>query len=520
MTRLLLLLLLFPLLIMTSCKGSQKAGASKQDDGIIEVIVLHINDVYEIGPLEGGRVGGMARISTLKYMLEAENPNVLLVHAGDFLSPSLLGTFRYQGQRINGRHMVEVMNALEVDLVTFGNHEFDIDEEALQARLNESNFTWLGTNVRHRTGPEDTEPFYSEKFAQRVYMPDTYIWNVKDADGTSARIGFFGSTIPSNPRDYVVYEDIFDKPLYVYPALAKRTDVVLGLTHLELEQDKELARRMPKVPLLMGGHDHDNSLDTIGSTLIAKADANAKTVYVHRLRIDKRKGETSVHSTLVNLDEKIPFEPEVEAVVNKWLAIQDETIGQTIDNPNEVLMTATVPLDGRERSVRNFQTNLGGLICRSLSASATSPVDGSMINSGGIRLDDQLEGDITAVDFFRAMPFGGAIYEADIDGDLLKIVLDVGMRNKGTGGYLQLDKIEFREMDNSWWVNGTPLDVNKTYRIALNDFLISGREIRLDFFTENHQGVRAVYKPTENDKNDPRNDIRSAITAYLKGGGR
>lgn len=511
---------LIALVFLAGCKGAQKSNESKQDDGIIDVIILHLNDVYEIGPLEGGRVGGMARIATLKETLKAENPNVLVVHAGDFLSPSLLGTFRYEGQRINGRHMVDVMNALGVDLVTFGNHEFDIDEKSLQNRLNESKFTWLGTNVRHRLGPEEIEPFHSERLGQRVYMPDTYIWTARDFDGTTARIGFFGSTIPSNPQEYVVYDDIFDKPLAVYPKLAERTDLVLGLTHLELEQDKKLASMMPNVPLLMGGHDHDNSIDTVGSTLIAKADANAKTVYVHRIRIDKRNKKTSVHSTLVHLDESIPFDSAVDEVVQKWLKIQNATISQTVDNPYEVILKTSEPLDGRESSVRNFQTNLGGLIARAMIASASSPVDGAMLNSGGIRIDDQLEGDITPVDFFRAMPFGGAVYEAEIDGDLLEIVLNVGLRNKGTGGYIQMTKMEYREIDKSWWVNGSPLDPNRTYRIALNDFLISGREIRLDFFTEKHPGVKAVHKPQSGDRNDPRSDIRSAVITYLRGGGK
>lgn len=67
--------------------------------------------------------------------LMTENSNTLTVLAGDFLSPSLLGTLKWEGERIKGKHMVDVLNATGIDLVTFGNHEFDIDEASLQKEL-------------------------------------------------------------------------------------------------------------------------------------------------------------------------------------------------------------------------------------------------------------------------------------------------------------------------------------------------------------------------------------------------
>ncbi len=52
-------------------------------------------------------------------------PNTYLFMAGDF-NPSLVGTIKYNGERIYGKQMVEVMNAMGFELATFGNHEFDI----------------------------------------------------------------------------------------------------------------------------------------------------------------------------------------------------------------------------------------------------------------------------------------------------------------------------------------------------------------------------------------------------------
>src|SRR5215213_5454632 len=113
------------------------------DDGKITVTLLQLNDVYEISPLEKGRFGGFAKIAELRNQLVKENPNTYTLLAGDFLSPSAIGTLSYEGKGIRGRQMVEMMNAVPVDLVTFGNHEFDLSESALNDRINESAFTWI-----------------------------------------------------------------------------------------------------------------------------------------------------------------------------------------------------------------------------------------------------------------------------------------------------------------------------------------------------------------------------------------
>ena len=102
------------LLLLFSC-GTKKDVVDRSiiiDDGKISLTFLQVNDVYEVAPLTGGQVGGMARIATLKKQLLAENPNTFTFMAGDFLSPSLLGTIKYEGQRIKGKQMVEVMNTV------------------------------------------------------------------------------------------------------------------------------------------------------------------------------------------------------------------------------------------------------------------------------------------------------------------------------------------------------------------------------------------------------------------------
>ena len=509
--RFLLFFLLFVLINSCSILYGDK---SVQQTDEIHFTILQMNDVYEIAPLEKGKVGGMARVATVRKELLKESPNLLTVHAGDFLNPSLLGTLKFQGERIKGRQMVEVMNGLGIDVVAFGNHEFDLKENELQNRMNESDFAWIGTNVLHRQG-DKLSAFYKEKNGKKYYAPKSYIWEFTDQrSGQALKIGFYSACINSTQKDYVYYEDPYQEAASVFNELKGEVDVVLGLTHLSIEQDLKMAAQLPESVLIMGGHEHDHSMNRVGNVVITKADANVKSVYVHRFSFNLKTKKTTVKSELVPINEKIEADAELDKIVSKWQQIQDDEISEIVDNPNEVIYKTKAPLDGRESSVRNQQTNLGGMIAAGMAASLKKEADCAIFNSGFIRLDDQLSGEIVVVDLFRAMPFGGGIYEIDLKGEVLKRALDVGIENAGTGGYLQWHNIIYEKADKSWKINGQMLDVGKVYHIAASEYLGDGKENRLEFFKENN--FINLEKADGKDPEDLRNDVRKAVVAYLK----
>lgn len=484
------------------------------DDGRIRFQILHINDVYEIAPLPGDNLGGFARLKTLFDSLYNENPNTLFVVAGDFLSPSLLSSLKVDGTRIAGRHMIEVMNHAGVDVVAFGNHEFDLKYEELRQRLDESEFEWLATNVLRRKG-DRLVPFHARYGDFDYYLPETYVWEISDADGTQLKIGIFSALLPANLKDYVYYEDIYDEALKAYLELNARCDLVLGLTHLDLEMDLKLASLLPQVPLIMGGHEHELHHDSVGNVHIFKADANAKTAWIHQFEVDKAliPGYVGRKSYVRRIDQTLPADPYVDEVVQKWLRIQQAVIRQAGIDPESVLLVADEPLDGREASVRNRATNLTRLITAAMVAAARRPVDAAILNGGAIRVDDQLRGPITGVDVFRTLPFGGSLVEVDLRGRLLRRVLEQGLRNKGKGGYLHWQGIAYR--DGQWRIADAPLEDEQTYHIILPSFLLTGLETGLDFFTQAHPDVLAVDAPV--DPEDVRADIRRAVIRYLLG---
>ena len=497
------------LLLLISCSSKKSIVNNPNDDGLIEIVFLHINDVYEIAPLEGGKKGGMARVATLKKQLLKENPNTLTILSGDFLNPSVIGTLKYKGKRIKGEQMIDVMNHLGVDLVTFGNHEFDLKQNELQERLNESNAVWLGTNVLLKTG-DKIHSFYHDQGSKKKYIQEMWIWEVEDTDGTKAKIGFFGTTINSNPKDYVIYEDFKVEAIKAYQFLAQYTDLVIGVTHLEVEEDLELAALLQDVPLLMGGHDHSNMMHTVGKSKVAKADANAKSAYVHRVRINTKNKSSNIESKLVELDESVALDPAVSKVVDKWNAIATEIFSKDGFNTNEVIATLPEPLDGRESSIRHKQTNLGQLVTSAMSDAYNNENDCTILNSGSIRIDDQISGQITQFDIIRAMPFGGGIAQVKMTGALLRSALDFGINKTGNGAFLQWDKIE--QVDGkAWKINGQLLKDDQTYTVILNDFLLLGFDIPT--LKEGTEGLSDIVKP---EKGDLKSDIRLLVIDYLK----
>ncbi|MCT8340948.1 bifunctional metallophosphatase/5'-nucleotidase [Flavobacteriaceae bacterium TK19130] len=478
-------------------------------NGIMTVKFIQINDVYEIAPLGGGKYGGMARVAYVVDSIRDRYPNTYLFMAGDFLNPSLLGSMKLDGEAIKGKQMVEVMNAMDFDLVTFGNHEFDLSEEELQQRLNESTFPWISSNVRHVVGDE-VKPFETKLSYGTEPISDYKILSAKDELGNEIRLGFFALTLNDNQKEYVDYGIVYKEAQRVYDILQPQTDFIIGLTHLSIDQDRRVAQVLPDVPLIMGGHEHYSMLERENNTVIAKADANAKSLYIHSLNYNLRTQVLHVNSKIMYLDEKVPLEPSVTRIVNRWNTVLETKMNEIGANPDEVIFTPPTPLDGTDNANRSIQTNLGGIITASMSYAWDYDVDAAIVNGGSFRVDDMLQGPLTPTDVYRVLPFGGDIKKVAIRGELLKRVLDYGKSQRGNGAYLQRHNIG-QDETGAWTISGKRISDRRTYQIAMSDFLLKGYDI--PFLTNTANGVRNVTDPKEESE---ASDIRKAVISYLR----
>lgn len=497
------------LLVLGACKTTKPLPEELYKEEVTFKFI-QLNDVYEIAPLGGGKFSGMARVAHVTDSIRSVEPNTFLVMAGDFLNPSLLGTVKVDGERLRGKHMIEVMNAMDFDLVTFGNHEFDLGVEDLQKRLNESTFDWTSANA-YQVLADGNSSFNKIVGTDTIRIPETKMLMVKQHDSIVMNIGVFSVMIDSNPVDYVYYSDYQLEAQTAFSTLKRSgADVVVGLTHLKVSQDVALLDMLPEVPIIMGGHEHNNMLVPTKTGIVAKADANAKTIYIHSFSYNKRTKDLKIDSHLMPIDDKITSKPAVKEIVDRWNSVLENKIKEVIADPNEVIYYAQTPLDGTDSASRGVQTNLGDILTHAMARSFDEEVDAAFVNGGSIRIDDELADAVTSIDIFRVLPFGGSVLKVKMTGALLIEVLDYGKSKGGTGAYLQRYNLN-ESPTGGWLLEGNAIEAGKTYTVAISDFLLKGYDI--PFLTPDNPGILNVYTPKAT---EAAKDIRKAVILYLK----
>lgn len=215
------------------------------------ITILHTNDTHsQIDPLpandRNAGKGGVARRATLVKKIRKENPNTLLIDAGDVLQGTPYFNF-YKGE-VEYR----AMSAIGYDAGTLGNHEFDNGVDALAAALKFANFDIVSAN-------------YDVKGTLLEGRVKPYV--VKTVGGV--RIGLFGLGV--SPVGLIT-PDNFKGITYIDPVVAARDVVkklreqercalVVGMTHIGYNADGKsgdslVASQVDGIDFIAGGHTH------------------------------------------------------------------------------------------------------------------------------------------------------------------------------------------------------------------------------------------------------------------------
>lgn len=497
----LLFLLIFHVLFFTSSSQSNKI--STKDDGKLQVDIVQVNDVYEIAPLQNDSIGGMARVASLKKEIQEKNLNTLLVMAGDFVSPSVYNNVQIDNGNIGGMQMIDAMNAANFDLAVFGNHEFDIKEKQLQKCLDESGFDWVASNTFRYTDStrRKTSPFKKNN----KELPDTYIKTFRDADGTTATIGFFGLTINSNKTaDYVSYDTSFTTMQRIYNKLKSSCDAVVAITHQSMDSDIVLAKRLPGLAMIIGGHEHDMQFKKVGNVYITKAHANAKTAFLIKILIDKQAGKVMVIPTLKDLDMSVPKDPLTNYIVQRWKENAYDYFRSSGFNPDSVVIKTGESYDGRDEKVRRGRTNLTRIIEDAMRHAYEDSTEIAMYNAGSIRVDDIVRPPVKEIDIIKILPYPGIVYKVKMDSALLVKTLNTGINNAGTGGFLQYSET-LQKKDGKWYFKNRPITSKDNFTVAIAQYMIKTGGDNYGFLKN------MPTLPTENLV-----DVRQAVIRYLK----
>lgn len=445
-----LLLIVFPMM-----------NAFAQSGETIRVTVLHVNDVYQFIPVDGGARGGLARVLTIKKQIKAENPNTIFTFGGDTLSPSV------ETRTFKGAQMIDAWNRVGIDYAVFGNHEFDVKTDVLLERMKESKFQWLGANV------------YDAKTNQ--IFADTPPFVIREIGGV--KIGFVGLLLPetkqtSSMGDNLEVRNFCDIAREIVPKMrAAGANAVVGLTHLFMRQDKELAR-CADFDLILGGHEHTLLQSSSNGTPIFKMTADAREIGRFNLNFNRAtKRLESLDWEIIPVTDRTESAPEFAAVTDKYKDILTklaEPIGAT-----------GVSLDALSFSNRNFETNIGNFIADVYRHAAQADV--GLMNGGSIRADLTYNaGVLTKRDVLSILPFNNPIVKIEITGKVLREALEHGVAKSGgeenePGRFPQVSGVNFTfdpakpagKRITEIKVGGKFLDDNKTYTLATSDFLVS-----------------------------------------------
>ena len=441
---------------------------------------------------EGGQlsIGGLERISSAARKVRSQVDGALLLSSGDDLIPPLFSIF-------HGVPEIQGMNLAGYDIVTPGNHEFDIGSEAYKDALSFACFEVVSANLVI----DDPE------LRDRI-LPYT-VRKIADI-----KVGVFGMMTPDflkicNPGDSTtVDQDIIPIAQKAVDNLVKeQCDLIIGLTHIGVELDRQLARKVTGIDIIIGGHGHQYVYETCGNTIIVQAGSRGEYLGVLRFAFTDDEIVNPTWEKIL-LDSTVGYDSEIHDFIAGYMAEYKDRLGQIIGE-------SSVSLDARVDTVRQQESNLGNLIADSWLA-WFSDSDIALINSGSIRGDKVYPaGPISYLTANEILPFRGELISVEIKGSELKQLLEISasaLRMPGdqypdsnraaSGGFLQvaglritidLSKSAFcavysergisqlihpgsRIVKAEVYRNGlwTPLDPSAIYKVLVNTWISSG----------------------------------------------
>jgi len=473
--------------------------------------ILHTNDFH--GNLEqnsGGSTSnpGMARVAKVINDVRAAvgEDNVLLLDAGDEMQGSLLSNIQ------KGKPTIAVFNAMGYDAATFGNHEFDWGKDILEERIGEAIYPYVTANiVVNDTGNCSTAGWTVPAFAQ------PYVIKTVGTAPDTVTVGVIGVTTTETPiitiasaTEGLCFKDPASSILHYYDEMKANSDVIVVLSHLGFADggygygipiygDQTLAKKLidagKPANLIIGGHSHtDVPLPAPvigGKTTVVQARYNGRQVGRADITVTPTGDVTVSWSKLVPTSSGAP-DPDIEALIASYA--NDPTYQELI---NQEIGWTDVPI------TRNYEGDslmgyfVNDAIYNDLNTDGTDENDVDMVfnNPGGLRADivcATYPCKLTYGMMFSVLPFGNATAVGDMTGaQIMELLNQSASLSKGA---IQPAGIRYSFYNYRVWTSSTnfrtwawgafdpcvinkasgvcePLDLNKTYRVATNEFL-------------------------------------------------
>lgn len=371
------------------------------------VTILHLNDTHANVIAGAPRdqqlqptVGGLARAATIVAQTRRRSDAVLTLHSGDFSIGDPTYNFFF------GVPELQLLQTMGLDAMAVGNHEFDLTPMSLLGSLMQASssgplFPLLSANLDFSAPP--------------VQALQTFVQPYVIRDRGGLRIGIFGLTAPetsvlSLPAPVVVSPAIGTIAAATVAALQQAgCDVIVLVSHLGLANDEALARNVPGIHLILGGHDHYDLdiprvvLGPLGET-VTIVQTGGFYRQMGRMRVRWHKGEVDVRNfELIDLDASVAEHPDFRAPVAA-MQQQVELLFPGMCTSQVAYATATFA----EKALNLTQpgrhdTALGNLLADVLRQAGNTQL---AIAPSGSTAQPLHSGPVVPIDLFRAIGYG------------------------------------------------------------------------------------------------------------------
>jgi 5'-nucleotidase/UDP-sugar diphosphatase len=500
-------LILAALLILVSFTGV-RAG---DDDGVLRVHLLWTNDVHghiapeparfmnpEFPPPLGGGASAARYIKEVRARAEAAGEGVMLVDVGDAFQGTPIGT------KTEGTAVIDYYNAIGYDFLVPGNHDFDLGRENAERLARMSNFPWVSANIDEKsTGKlvEWVQPTLMLEFdgikigVVGITTPSTETMSFpQNIEGLkfqpmAERLIEYRDKLKDQGADLIflgIHEGLPYDPKEGWKQITGGTESetaaeqqgTYGSNHSYGGKNlMELVHEVPGIDFAVGGHTHRGYhhpwIDPKNHTMCFESFGNGSSIGHAILLIDRKTrslvGYEPAHDrgTLITLFEDEIWPDEDIAEVIRPHREKTEAAMQTVVGSSAIAL-------GRGGPGANL---VGNLVTDAMIAYFDA--DFSFQNLGGLRADLPA-GDLTAQDIFSVLPFGNELVVVEMDGRMVRHVVERKLAGRSGGICTAGAKITFDKTRPDYdrlvefEIRGEPWDPDRTYKVVCTSFLMEG----------------------------------------------
>ena len=427
----------------------------------VKLTLLGVGDVYNYSE-EDGR-GGFARLNAVAKAERAANPNTIYVFDGDMLSPSLQSGFDM------GQNTIDFTNLEPFDLAVPGNHEFDFGPENFMEKMKASKYPWAAINITHADG----SPIEGLGGVMMKEVGGLKVALIPVAQDTSPEV--------SSTGDLKFLPTVETGIAAAKQAREDGADIVVGVVQTNMENDRALMRSRA-FDVILSGDDHSYATAYDGVTAYVETSIDGQFLTPIDLMVDvtETDGKRSVKWTpafrFIDTASVTP-DPEAQALADEYTAKLDATL-------NVEIGTTETEIDSRRNTVRAVEATMGNLITDAMRAQTGADI--AIMNGGGIRGDRTYDAGakLTRRDILTELPFGNVTVITELPGSQVLAALENGASQveKGAGRFAQVSGVTLT-LDPSAepgarvsevMVNGAPLEADKLYKVAVNDYILGG----------------------------------------------